>query len=188
MDDGHQNFSVAKDINILVLDMEVNLKNEKIFPVGNLRESPQSAIDRADFLICIGSSVSSKKYKEPFFKDHNPKIIEGEFKPNIIPKLKKRKLVAFCGIGRPEKFFSMLRKLNLEIVEEYSFPDHHFYSKRQLAKILAIAEKNNALVVTTEKDFVKIPRTFKKIIYPIDIKLHLSKNKNLLLILKKLVS
>ena len=107
--------------------------------------------------------------------------------PNIIPKLKKRKLVAFCGIGRPEKFFSMLRKLNLEIIKEYSFPDHHFYSSRQLTKISDIAKKNNALIVTTMKDFVKIPVSFKKNIYPIDIELHLSKNKKLLLELKKLV-
>ena len=104
-----------------------------------------------------------------------------------MPKLKKRKLVAFCGIGRPEKFFSMLQKLNLEIIKEYSFPDHHFYSRRQLTKISNIATKNNALVVTTEKDFVKIPIALKKNIFPIDIKLHLSKNKKLLLELKRLV-
>ena len=188
LDDGHQNFSIAKDINILVFDAEVNLKNEKIFPIGNLRESPRSAISRADFLISIGSSVSNKNLQETFFQNNNHKIIEGKFEPSIIPKLKKRKLVAFCGIGRPEKFFSMLRKLNLEIIKEYSFRDHHFYSKRQLTKISDIAAKNEALVVTTAKDFVKIPATFQKKIYPIDIELHLSKNKKLLLELKKLVS
>ena len=187
LDDGHQNFSIAKDINILVFDVEVNFKNEKIFPLGNLRESPQRAIDRADFLISIGNSSSNKNLRETVFHNCNQKIIEGKYEPNIIPKLKKQKLVAFCGIGRPEKFFSMLQKQNLEIIKEYSFPDHHFYSDRQLTKILNIAAKNNALVVTTEKDFVKIPITFKKNIYPIDIKLHLSKNKKLLLELKKLV-
>ena len=187
MDDGHQNFSVAKDINILVLDAEVNLKNSRIFPMGNLRESPQSAISRADFLICISSSVSGKKLPESFFRHHSPKIINGEFKPNISSIFKKRKLVAFCGIGRPEKFFSMLRQLNLEIIKEYSFPDHHFYSKGQLTKILDVAEKSNALVVTTEKDFVKIPTKYKKIIYPLDIQLNLSGNKKLLLELKNLV-
>ena len=187
LDDGHQNFSIAKDINILVFDAEVNLKNENIFPLGNLRERPRPAIDRADFLISIGNSVSNKNLRETIFQNYHQKIIEGKFEANIIPKLKKRKLVAFCGIGRPEKFFSMLHKLNLEIIKEYSFPDHHFYSNRQLTKISDIAEKNNALVVTTEKDFVKIPVTFKKNIYPIDIELHLSKNKKLLLELKKLV-
>ncbi len=187
MDDGHQNFSVTKDINILVVDAEVNLKNSRIFPMGNLRESPQSAIGRADFLIYISSSVSGKKLPESFFRHHSPKIINGEFKTNISSIFKERKLVAFCGIGRPEKFFSMLRQLNLEVIKEYSFPDHHFYSKGQLTKILDVAEKSNALVVTTEKDFVKIPTKYRKIIYPIHIQLHLSENKKLLLELKNLV-
>ena len=187
LDDGYQNFSITKDVNILVFDSEINLKNENIFPLGNLRESFRPAVDRADFLISIGNSVSRKNLRETIFQNYNQKIIDGKFVPNIIPKLKKQKLVAFCGIGRPEKFFSMLRKLNLEIIKEYSFSDHHFYSNRQLTKILDIAKKNNALIVTTEKDFVKIPVTFKKNIYPIDIELHLSKNKKLLLELKKLV-
>ena len=129
LDDGHQNFSISKDINILVLDAEVTLATEKIFPVGNLREHPQSAINRADFLISIGSADLDKNLEEPFFHNYNDQIIEGKFVPYIIPKLRKRKLVAFCGIGRPEKFFSMLKKLNLDIIQEYSFPDHHFYSK-----------------------------------------------------------
>ena len=188
LDDGYQNFSIEKNINILVFDAEVSLKNENIFPKGNLRESPQPAIDRADFLISIGSSVSNKNLKESFFQNHVHKVIEGKIEPIIIPKFKKRKLIAFCGIGRPEKFFSMLRKLNLEVIKEYSFPDHHLYSNKQLTKISDIANKNNALVVTTKKDFVKIPTAFQKKIYPIDIKLHFSKNKKLLLELKKLVS
>ena len=188
LDDGHQNFSIAKDVSILVFDAEVNLNNEKIFPLGNLRENSRSAIDRADFSICIGSSVSCTKFKKAFFQDHYSNLIEGEFKPNINPILKKRKLVAFCGIGRPEKFFSMLRAHRLEIIKEYSFPDHHFYSRKQLTKILDVAQNYNALVVTTEKDYVKIPPNFKKVIYPVDIELHIEKNKELLLNLKSLVS
>ena len=175
------------NINILVFDSEVNLENDKIFPLGNLRESPLSAINRADFLICIGSSVSSKNLSETFFQDHNPEIIGGEFKPHFAPILKKRKLIAFCGIGRPEKFFSMLRKLNHQVIEEFSFPDHHFYAERQLVNILDVAKKNNALVVTTKKDFVKIPSKFKKIIHTIDIELHLPQNEKLLSKLKSLV-
>ena len=187
LDDGHQNFSISKDINILVLDAEVNLATEKIFPVGNLREHPKSAISRADFLISIGSADSNKNLVEPFFHNYNDQIIEGKFVPYIIPKLRKKKLVAFCGIGRPEKFFSMLKKLNLDIIQEFSFPDHHFYSKEELAKICDLATKNNALVVSTEKDFVKIPTTFQRKIHAIGIELHLSNDKKLLLELKNLV-
>jgi len=187
LDDGHQNFSIEKNISILVFDAELSLKNERIFPMGNLRESPSSAITRADFLICIGSPASREKFNKTLLQHYDTEIIQGEFKPVIVPKLRKRKLVAFCGIGRPEKFFSMLKNHNLEIIEEYSFSDHHFYSKRQLIKILDVAEENDALVVTTEKDYVKLSRNFKKIIHPINIELDLSANRKLLMRLKNLV-
>ena len=135
LDDGHQNFSIKKNVSILVIDVEHSLSNERIFPMGTLRESPASAITRADFFICIGRPVSRKKFKETFLQHHSSKIIEGEFEPNISPKLKNRKLVAFCGIGRPAKFFSMLKRLNMEVIQEVSFPDHHFHTERQLANI-----------------------------------------------------
>jgi tetraacyldisaccharide 4'-kinase len=138
--------------------------------------------------MCIGNSASRKNFKENFLQHLNSKIIEGEYKPNVNPDLKNRKLVAFCGIGRPEKFFSMLKNLNMKVVQEISFPDHHFYTSRQLSNIFKIADKNNALVVTTEKDYVKLSKSFKKKTYPIKIKLHLSKSEKLLLGLKNLVS
>ena len=187
LDDGHQNFSIEKNLSILVFDTERSLTNEKIFPMGTLRESPTSAINRADFLVCIGTSDSRKKFKETFLQHHSSKIIEGEFRPYIITKLKNRKLVAFCGIGRPEKFFSMLKRLNMQVIQEISFPDHHFYTEGQLANIFKIADKNNAIVVTTEKDHVKLSKFFKKKIYAIKIELHLPKSEKLLLGLKNLV-
>ena len=187
LDDGHQNFSIEKNISILVFDAELSLTSERIFPLGSLREKPSSAITRADFLICIGNPDSRKKFKETFLQHYHSKVVEGEFKPKIHDKLKKRKLVAFCGIGRPEKFFSMLKKLDMQVIQELSFPDHHFYSKKELNKILEIADKNDALIVTTEKDYVKLSGNFKKIIKPINIELHLLKNKELLLGLKSLV-
>ena len=63
----------------------------------------------------------------------------------------------------------------MRVVQEVSFPDHHFYTDRQLANIFKIADKNNALVVTTEKDYVKLSKSLKEKIYPINIELHLSK-------------
>ena len=75
----------------------------------------------------------------------------------------------------------------MTVIEQISFPDHYFYSKKQIAKILEIAEKNNALVVTTEKDYVKIATIYKQEIYPIKIELQLSKSKKFLLKLKNLV-
>ena len=75
----------------------------------------------------------------------------------------------------------------MQVIQKVSFPDHHFYSESQLTKILEIADKNNALVVTTEKDHVKLSGKSKKIIRPIGIELLLSKNQKLLHGLKNLV-
>ena len=68
LDDGHQNFSIEKNISILVFDAGLSLKNERIFPIGNLRESPLSAITRADFLICIGGEAERKKFQKTFLQ------------------------------------------------------------------------------------------------------------------------
>ena len=65
--------------------------------------------------------------------------------------------------------------------------DHLFYTDKELADIFLIADKNKALVVTTEKDYVKLSKSLKKKIYPINIELHLSKKEKLLLELKNLV-
>ena len=170
------------------MDAELCLQSQRIFPLGNLRENPSSAISRADFLFCIGHKISRTNLRKTFSQPQSTEIVEGEFKAKINPFFKKHKLVAFCGIGRPEKFFSMLRRLDLEIIEQYSFPDHHFYSNKQLNKILGVAKDNSALVVTTEKDFVKLPSTFTKKIYSVNIELHLEENKKLLEDLKNLVS
>ena len=155
----------------MVLDTEVCLQDQRIFP-SNLRENHLQFPGR--FFICIGHKTCEQNFVK--LLPNYTKIVEGEFKANISPFFKRHKLVAFCGIGRPEKFFSMLRRLDLEIIEEYSYPDHHFYSNKQLNKILGVAKDNNALVVTTEKDFVKLPSTFTKKIYSVDIELHLEKN------------
>ena len=76
----------------------------------------------------------------------------------------------------------------MEVIQQLSFPDHHVYSETQLTKILETANKDNALVVTTEKDYVKLSSNFKKVIHPINIELHLSKNKKLLEEIKSLAS
>ena len=75
----------------------------------------------------------------------------------------------------------------MQVIQEIPFPDHHFYTEGQLANIFKIADKNNAIVVTTEKDHVKLSKSFKKKIHPIKIELHLSKSEKLLLALKNLV-
>ena len=67
LDDGYQNFSIAKNLNILVFDAETNIKNERVFPLGNLRESPSSAIARADFFNLFRQSNFKKNFSANFY-------------------------------------------------------------------------------------------------------------------------
>ena len=72
---------------------------------------------------------------------YNSKIVEGEFKPNIIPMLRKRKDCRFLWYWTTRKILFYIGDLNMTVIEQISFPDHYFYSKKQIAKILEIAEK-----------------------------------------------
>ena len=73
------------------------------------------------------------------------------------PDLQNNRVVAFAGIGRPQKFYTSLQELGIEIIKTYDFPDHHEYAEIELQDILAFATENKVEVITTSKDFVKIP-------------------------------
>ena len=73
----------------------------------------------------------------------------------------KDRYIAFCGLGKPQKFFDSLKKANYNVIKEIVFEDHYYYKDKDLKQILDIAEKNNAKVITTEKDFVKLPNNYK---------------------------
>jgi tetraacyldisaccharide 4'-kinase len=70
-----------------------------------------------------------------------------------------RKVIAFAGIGRPEKFFGTLRALKADIVAAHAFADHHVFDKGEIARLKAAAKKENAVLITTEKDFVRLAPT-----------------------------
>jgi len=67
------------------------------------------------------------------------------------------KAVAFCGIGQPQRFFDMLSKCNVELAARYSFSDHHAYSIAELSRLRQVAKKEGAPLLTTEKDFMRLP-------------------------------
>ena len=86
------------------------------------------------------------------------------FKGKIIPQrpnLTNNKIIAFAGIGRPEKFYNSLSELEIKIVKTFDFPDHHYYTKEELQNIIKEAQSLKADIITTSKDFVKIPSQLK---------------------------
>lgn len=162
MDDGFQNPSLHKDLSFLVFDGSYGTGNGKIIPAGPLRETFADGIKRADALIILGKDKHHLKEKSslPVFFAHTEAVQTLTGNLNVL---------AFAGIGHPQKFYRTLTKQGFNIVETVDFPDHHFYTASELERLLEKARKLNAEVYTTSKDYVKIPSAMKKEIKVLDI-------------------
>jgi len=155
LDDGHQNPALAKIISLVVVDGQTGFGNGHLIPAGPLREKPAIGLARADAIIVMGPVSDNALedidgFKGPVFKaslNAKPVAIEGP-------------VLGFCGIGRPEKFDATLRSLGLNVVDLYPFADHHRYRPDELVRLEADARAAGATLVTTEKDYVRLPPDF----------------------------
>ena len=154
MDDGFQNPGLRKDLSLVVVDGAVGFGNGRIIPAGPLREPIGRGIARADAVIVMGEDRRNVGLDlgptVPVLRAHLIVPEEGD-------RLHGRPVVAFAGIGRPEKFFETLEQIGCTIMARHDFPDHHDYSHDEVTKICAEAEMRGAIPVTTEKDMVRLP-------------------------------
>ncbi len=151
MDDGLQNPLLYKDKSIVVVDGAAGLGNGLPIPSGPMREFFSVGIKRVDAIVMLGDDVHQIAAKAPQLP-----VFKGKVVP-VKPQTKDTKVVAFAGIGRPDKFYQSLQECDLEVVKTYSFPDHHFYTNDELQQIIKEAEFLQADIYTTAKDMVKIP-------------------------------
>lgn len=157
MDDGFQNPTIHKDLSLIVVDRRLSFGNEKLLPSGPLREPVRAGLKRADALIMVNpaSFIPTELPDIPIL------IARTKPKPSMLA-LKGKKILPFCGIAHPKKFFSMLACAGAEIVEKKSFPDHYNYTHKDLEILHKHAEKLGAKLVTTSKDAARIAHHIKK--------------------------
>jgi tetraacyldisaccharide 4'-kinase len=148
MDDGHQNFSLEKDLSLVVVDGEESFGNECVLPAGPLREPIAQGLARADAVIVLGDGT-------PDLSKFNGPVLRARLRATAIPQV-NGKVVAFAGIGRPEKFFASLRAFGTEIVDARAYPDHNSYTASEIARLKARARDAGAALITTEKDYVRL--------------------------------
>jgi tetraacyldisaccharide 4'-kinase len=146
----------------LVFDGHYGIGNGKIIPAGPLRETLKDGTKRADALIILGKDKHNLAERShlPVFFGHTEAQTTAINNPNVI---------AFAGIGHPQKFYHTLSVHGFNVLETFDFPDHHFYSKAELEQIIERARAQNADIYTTSKDFVKIPAQFHKDINVLEI-------------------
>ncbi|MGE4218955.1 MAG: tetraacyldisaccharide 4'-kinase [Alphaproteobacteria bacterium] len=159
MDDGFQNPYLAKTASWLVVDGTYGFGNGRPMPAGPLRESVARGLARASAAIVLGEDTSGVS---PLLADLP--VLRGRIVPrgNDATRFAGRPVVAFAGIGRPEKFFMTLRAIGADLVECRAFSDHHPYTPADLAALRDRARARNAAIVTTEKDAVRLPRALRE--------------------------
>ena len=145
MDDGHQNPGLHKDFTFIVVDSHAGFGNGYVIPKGPLRERIGEGLGRADAIVLMGNHTPPEELAKSSLPIIRGSIQAAETTP-------QGKYVAFAGIGRPEKFFDTLSEIGAEVCDAVPFPDHHTYSASDLSYLRRLAEDNDAMLITTEKD------------------------------------
>jgi tetraacyldisaccharide 4'-kinase len=148
MDDGHQNFSLAKDLSLIVVDAEQKFGNGRLLPAGPLREFVHQGLARANAIVILGEETLPNGFSIPVLRAH--------LEPTAVNDLRSSRVIAFAGIGRPEKFFRTLRACGAEIVHAATFGDHHRFTQSEISSLRRKAQDDHAVLVTTEKDYVRL--------------------------------
>jgi tetraacyldisaccharide 4'-kinase len=169
MDDGLQNRTLAPNFSFLVLDGAYGLGNGRVMPAGPLREPLKSALQRSSAAILIGEDKHNLAAAVPSYIP----LIRAHIEPdqNAARLLKGCRVIAFCGLARPEKFFDTMRSIGAEVMETIAFPDHHLYQSEDLQELIDYARSIPAYLVTTQKDWVNIPTRFHGHIQTLPIRL-----------------
>ena len=157
MDDGFQSPGLHKDRSILVVDGRRGIGNGRVFPAGPLRAPLEGQLRRAEALLVVGSGAAGDSVAA-VAQAHGLQVFHGRLEPNAqaLAVLKGRPVLAFAGIGDPDKFFTTLRDAGIDVRAAIPFPDHHNYRRFEARELIERAERDGLVPVTTEKDLARL--------------------------------
>lgn len=186
LDDGHQHLKIARQLNIVLFDAMAPLSQLKVAPLGYLREGLEALSD-ADLIIFSRVAQASKakierikKTLSPFI-DHDTPMAEVDYqaiglfhdhssRPLPIEEIKDKKVICLAAVAAPASFFRLVDSLGAVVVKSFSYPDHHDFNPNDIEQVLQLASQLDAIIITTEKDIVKVRRiTDDKRIYFLEI-------------------
>jgi tetraacyldisaccharide 4'-kinase len=141
----------------VLVDGRRGIGNGRIIPAGPLRAPLGWQLDRAQALVIVGPPDDVARIVDRA-RLRGMTIFHARLDPDcsVIAAIGRRKVLAFAGIGDPEKFFATLTAAGIEVAERSGFPDHHRYTAAEAQDLLARAQGNGLMLVTTEKDLMRL--------------------------------
>ena len=180
-DDGLQDKTLKYDLNFVCFDTSNWIGNGNLIPAGPLREKIKS-LKKFDAVFLKNILKPNKKIIR-IIKKINPKILIFNTKYKILNFNKfslKDKYLIFSGIGNPNSFFEMLKMNKFLIKDQFIFPDHYRYTEEDFLNIIKRSKELNTKIITTEKDFIKIPKRYQKKIKCLKVDLEINNQKKLI--------